>query len=281
MKKQTSTIMNAIGGSKFVKSVRSSLWILIPLTLILVLIILQIIKRNRQAIREGFETSTESQVEAGASGYYDWDVGAPEPKKEVKETEIVVEEEKIKPYCEEKPKPDKKKCKKEMAKCPIEWHPDIDKYILKTKIPPEPDMNEYIKKTDIPPYPDMNDYIKKTDIPKCPACPTCPMCPNVDDTNIEPSKPKHKKHHKHHKYQKDNQKEQNDYYNRWNETNRLPPSSAWEQGFVSPFTDGALPLPEDIFNENLCRKEQENHTNVFDYYKMPPVGDGYVKPSNA
>ena len=39
---------------------------------------------------------------------------------------------------------------KAFKKCSIKDHPDINKYILKSKIPPIPEMSNYILKTEIP-----------------------------------------------------------------------------------------------------------------------------------
>lgn len=261
-------------------------WYFIPLVLILALIVMEFAYGAffGESI-ENFEISTEEQIEGGASGIYDrkfeqptdgsGNVTPPTPTPTPPTpTPNIIPETDIRPICKEKHTPNYNKCRKEMEKCPIEWHPDIDRYILKTSIPPKPDMDGYIKKTDIPPYPDMNDYIKKTDIPKCPACPTCPMCPNANDININPSKPKPESHHhKHHR-------NQNDYHEQWNEANRTMPSDSWGSGHVSPFTDSALSLPEDTFQHNYCKKHASDalHQNpdLFKLYGMAPVGESIV-----
>lgn len=78
---------------------------------------------------------------------------------------------------------------------------DIDKYVLKSSIPPCPDLTEYAKKNMVPPYPfnknewilkseippcpqipNLNDYVRKSEIPSCMEncgsnCPECPICP--------------------------------------------------------------------------------------------------------
>ena len=75
---------------------------------------------------------------------------------------------------------------------------DIDKYVLKSSVPPCPDLTEYAKKNQIPPYPfNKDDWIRKSEIPACPEmpnmdewirksevpncanleCPKCPVCP--------------------------------------------------------------------------------------------------------
>jgi len=75
---------------------------------------------------------------------------------------------------------------------------DIDKYVLKSSVPPCPDLTEYAKKNQVPPYPfNKDDWIRKSEIPACPEmpnmdewirksevpncanleCPKCPVCP--------------------------------------------------------------------------------------------------------
>jgi hypothetical protein len=104
------------------------------------------------------------------------------------------EKKKRRDECEEEPVvTDVMKCRN----CDITLNKDIDKYVLKSSVPPCPDMseyvkkgqmnpdinmNDYIKKSDIQPCPhvDLSEYIRKSDIPACPApvqCPTCPECP--------------------------------------------------------------------------------------------------------
>ena len=78
--------------------------------------------------------------------------------------------------------------------CDITVNKDIDKYVLKSSVPPCPDMSkyasknmvcpqvnmdDYILKSEIPVCPkvDMSKYILKKDIPPCPNCPKCPECP--------------------------------------------------------------------------------------------------------
>ena len=70
---------------------------------------------------------------------------------------------------------------------------NIDKYILKSSVPPCPDLTNYILKSEIPSSPDMNNYILKSKIPVCPTgpnmsdyipkskIPVCPTGPNMSD----------------------------------------------------------------------------------------------------
>lgn len=78
--------------------------------------------------------------------------------------------------------------------CDITVNKDIDKYVLKSSVPPCPNMknfatknmispninmDDYILKSKIPSCPkvDMSQYILKKNIPPCPDCPKCPKCP--------------------------------------------------------------------------------------------------------
>ena len=62
------------------------------------------------------------------------------------------------------------KCSEFNERCPIQNHPDLSNYILKSEIPPGPNMTEYILKSQIPPTPDINlpdlsDYVSKDSLP--------------------------------------------------------------------------------------------------------------------
>lgn len=91
--------------------------------------------------------------------------------------------------------------------CDITKNKDIDKYVLKSSIPPCPDMSQYAKKSMVQPTPDMSKYILKTEIPKY-----CSSYIQNDDrymlkTKCRPSNPDHEivyrditKHPEFHKY---------------------------------------------------------------------------------
>ena len=66
---------------------------------------------------------------------------------------------------------------KECSRCDILLNKDIDKYVLKSSVPPCPDMKDYAKKSMLCPCRDMSKYILKRDIPKCPRCPKQHRCP--------------------------------------------------------------------------------------------------------
>jgi len=79
------------------------------------------------------------------------------------------------------------------ADCPECKQPDMNKYVLKSSIPPcpaLPDMSNYILKSECPPVPDLSNYVLKSSIPKqnpvildCSKCQKpkgeCPPCPRA------------------------------------------------------------------------------------------------------
>ena len=78
------------------------------------------------------------------------------------------------------------------SKCNATQCKNIDKYVLKSSVPPCPDLSNYILKSEIPSSPDMNNYIRKNEIPSCPTCPNMndyipknqiPVCPTCPDMN--------------------------------------------------------------------------------------------------
>jgi hypothetical protein len=142
--------------------------------------------------------SSSSQQETGASALYNW--GIPDeisPTKKKKEechvnctpqcTPVNCPNKCPEVKCIEKTETNNELCKK----CDITLNKDIEKYILKTSVPPCPDMKNFVTKNMIPPSVDMSKYILKSDIKPCqtydlskyilkteiPACPTCPICP--------------------------------------------------------------------------------------------------------
>ena len=92
------------------------------------------------------------------------------------------------PQCKEEPK---KSNNESCTTCDITKNKDIDKYVLKSSVPPCPDMSEFITKNMMNANPDLSDYILKSEVKPCekvdyskyilksqiPPCPTCPLCP--------------------------------------------------------------------------------------------------------
>lgn len=147
-------------------------------------------------ITENFSSSPSSSSSTeqteGASGLYGW--GLPEDKKIVVNSASASQP--TSPACIPTATPPTPTCiqpppKADCNKCDITSNRDIDKYILKSSIPPCPDMSEFITKNMMNANPDLSDYILKSEIKACekvdtsqyilknqiPACPTCPTCP--------------------------------------------------------------------------------------------------------
>jgi len=164
-------------------------------------------------IQEDFETSATQDISEGASTFYDW-----------MSPDFTGDKKKKKPeHHHKKCLPDDRSCldgtptyiendyyiyptekehviheKADCSKCDATKCSNIDRYVLKSSVPPCPDMSnyapksmvtpcpdmsKYIKKSQIPPCPqcpDMRDYVRKSEIPFCPKpviCPECPVCP--------------------------------------------------------------------------------------------------------
>jgi hypothetical protein len=156
--------------------------------------------------------SSSNEVEGGASEYYKW--GLPEDKIEVKDDEKDISlswlfnDKNCHKKCDTTCPPlncpkkcpeikqdskcdDSKASNSDCKNCDITRNKDIDKYILKSSVPPCPNMNNYVSKNMLPPNVNMNDYMLKSDVKPCekvdiskyilkseiPGCPTCPICP--------------------------------------------------------------------------------------------------------
>ena len=160
------------------------------------------INEKEKIIMENFspQVSSTTDQKKGSSQLYKW--GLPEDnavivKKDCKKPEP----EPIPPFTPKPIPPDEKcveeqKCitpqdKEKCYNCDILTNKDINKYVLKSSIPPCPDSSRYATKNMINACPDMSKYILKSLIPKCekfdkskyilkseiPACPKCPICP--------------------------------------------------------------------------------------------------------
>ena len=172
--------------------------------------IAQEVTLNIQKEEHFTQQSSSDQVEAGASTYYKWGLPEKDVNISIDMPSMTIDSDSDSsdyPF-----KPDKKKCPtkkkddecieekldpKTCYKCDILLNKDINKYVLKSSIPPCPDMSnyvkkneikpgvnmdEYMKKSDVEPCPkvDMNEFIRKSEIPACPpqvTCPVCPICP--------------------------------------------------------------------------------------------------------
>ena len=174
----------------------------------------QIADVQKQVVRENFKTSPQQSVKEGASTFYDWGGYSqnkpesnphPHPKPHHHhhhhkchgksclegdttyiENDYYIYPSDSKPSESDCTKCDAFRCKnidKYVLKSSVPPCPDMSKYALKSMVKPCPDLKDYIKKSKIPPCPkcpDLRDYVRKTEIPICPppvVCPECPVCP--------------------------------------------------------------------------------------------------------
>ncbi len=140
---------------------------------------------------DGYRNSSSFDVVGGASSKYGWGINDFDYERnhleEVKKEEKKCIQKKDDPMCT---KDNIEKNKKSCYTCDILQHPDIDKYVLKSSVPPCPpkvDLNNYIKKSEIPACPkvDLSNYVKKSEIPaqkECPIIQKCPVCPEIPDS---------------------------------------------------------------------------------------------------
>jgi len=173
----------------------------------------QIVDLQKEIVRENFKSSSKNDVKQGASTFYDWgllrnnndvpeecDIEPPPKSKSCSggkclddKTTYVQNDYYIYPE-DKKNQPEQPTC----GNCEAYKCKNIDRYVLKSSVPPCPDMSEYALKSMVKPCPDLKNYMLKSDIPPCPdlpdltryvlksqipACPTpvicpdCPVCP--------------------------------------------------------------------------------------------------------
>jgi len=159
------------------------------------------ISEKNKILMENFSpqvSSTNSQKK-GASHLYKW--GLPEDPADTPTTKKDCEKPDDvppftpKPVDDNCPQAEEISCKdsknEKCGTCDILSHPDINKYVLKSSVPPCPDVSKYATKNMLKTCPDMSKYILKSKIPVCekidkskyilksevPACPKCPICP--------------------------------------------------------------------------------------------------------
>jgi hypothetical protein len=170
----------------------------------------QIADLQKEIVRENFKSSSENDIKQGASTFYDWglrrDDDVPEecdiePPPKLKSCSGVKCLDGKKTYVQndyyiypEEKKPEQPNC----GNCEAYQCKNIDRYVLKSSVPPCPDMSEYALKSMVKPCPDLNNYVLKSEIPPCPeqpdltkyvlksqipacptpvVCPECPVCP--------------------------------------------------------------------------------------------------------
>jgi len=159
------------------------------------------ISEKEKILMENFSTQVSSTTaqSKGSSQLYKW--GLPEDNVKINEPEKKEDcKDDVPPFT---PQPNDDKCppieeqnctpesKKNCYDCDILTNKDINKYVLKSSVPPCHDTSKFITKNMINSCPDMTKYILKSKIPKCekfdkskyilkseiPACPKCPICP--------------------------------------------------------------------------------------------------------
>ncbi len=127
---------------------------------------------------EHYSSSSSSfDVSGGASSRYGWGISDDDYERKMLSTTTEEKRKEKSSQCESKSKEEKEKCIQDdlfksrsdlCKKCDILENPDIDKYVLKSSVPPCPNMSDYILKKDIPACPTL------AEIPKCPTCPEIP-----------------------------------------------------------------------------------------------------------
>ena len=162
----------------------------------------QIADLQKEIVRENFKTSSKDDVKKGASTFYDWGL---------KNSGDIPEECDIEPPIKSKSKscsggkclgdkntyvqndyyiyPDAKKQEQPTcSNCEAYNCKNIDRYVLKSSVPPCPDMSEFALKSMVKPCPDLKNYILKSEIPSCPnlknyvlksEIPACPERPDL------------------------------------------------------------------------------------------------------
>lgn len=163
---------------------------------IFILILIIILIRQTKENFESPEVSSSGEVEEGASQYYKWGYKPIEDhkrrrikKKCPKCDHVYIDNEVCNIVIDER-----NKCRY----CDITKNKDIDKYVLKSSIPPCPDMSKYATKSMLQPSPDMDKYILKSKLPEyCESvwidkdkyilktkCPPQKECPDIREYNI-------------------------------------------------------------------------------------------------
>jgi hypothetical protein len=167
-----------------------------------------VVQENENIENFGPQTANQGDISSGSSTLYNWGVndstGTYATRVEQESSTPVTPINP--PYCETEveciPRPDAETTSSYPTNrylnicrnCDITLNKDIDKYVLKSSVPPPVDMenyatkdmvcpqvnmDDYILKSEIPACPkvDMSQYILKSEIPACPSIPEQPICP--------------------------------------------------------------------------------------------------------
>ncbi len=164
-----------------------------------------VVQENENIENFGPQTANQGDISSGSSTLYNWGVndstGTYATRVEQESSTPVTPINP--PYCETEveciPRPDAETTSSYPTNrylnicrnCDITLNKDIDKYVLKSSVPPCPDMSKFASKNMVCPQVDMDKYILKSEVPSCPkinmskyilkkdipACPNCPKCP--------------------------------------------------------------------------------------------------------
>lgn len=162
----------------------------------------QIIEQKEIVENFGPLFANDSDINSGSSTLYNWGI---KDDKKTYASRVEQESAPVKPgcipdcpprcetsvECENRPHPSQNNHYKICRNCDITLNKDIDKYVLKSSVPPPVDMEDFARKNMVCPQINMDDYILKSDVPACPkvnmsqyilkrdipACPDIPQCP--------------------------------------------------------------------------------------------------------
>jgi hypothetical protein len=154
--------------------------------------------------------------------------------------------------------------------CDITLNKDIDKYVLKSSVPPCPDMSQFATKNMINSCPDMSNYILKSRIPKCdrvdlseyvrkseiPAFPDCPICPECPICPICPEPPKQEQCKQLFEYNISDHPDMNDYIKKSDILNSDEVKKYINDNYVEKGKCNQTPCPVVHQEEREQRQEQ-------------------------
>lgn len=156
---------------------------------VLISVIYHIAGIQQPKLMEHMRTSSAESQEEGASQYYNWGykpINDPVKDEHHKKKMKKEHKDKCKQYFYNYYLEEDDHCRN----CNILNNKDIDKYVLKSSVPPCPDMSKYVLKSEIPACPNLNEYIKKSEIKPCPDL--------RDYIKKSELRPEHNHHHDHH-----------------------------------------------------------------------------------
>jgi len=153
----------------------------------------QIADLQKEMIKENFKSSSKNDVEQGASTFYDWGLKKDNKTKQescsngkyLDDKKTIIKNDYYIYPSQKKQEPPQTCNNCEAYKCK-----NIDRYVLKSSVPPCPDMSQYALKSMVNTCPDMSNYILKSQIPLLTNTPDMskyvlksqiPVCPELPD----------------------------------------------------------------------------------------------------